>query len=89
MREDVDAALGTRRRPDLNDAKAAKEAAAGKFGFSLADLVGKSSGRAKSKAAAKYRNPDNPVQTWTGRERKPQWVIDALAGGADITALEI
>ncbi|WP_171182320.1 H-NS family nucleoid-associated regulatory protein, partial [Ruegeria sp. HKCCD8929] len=84
-----DAALDARQRQDLSDAKAAAEAAAGKFGFSLADLAGKGTGRAKSKAAPKYRNPGNADQTWTGRGRKPQWVIEALAGGADITALEI
>ncbi|WP_371810431.1 hypothetical protein [Ruegeria sp. HKCCD8929] len=46
LRKDVDVALGARQRQDLSDAKAAAEAAAGKFGFSLADLAGKSSGRA-------------------------------------------
>lgn len=38
---------------------------------------------------AKYRNPDDASQTWTGRGRKPLWVIDALANGASMNSLEI
>src|SRR4051812_16548556 len=26
----------------------------------------------------KYRNPDNPAETWAGRGRKPKWVQDRL-----------
>ena len=41
------------------------------------------SGRRKGKP--KYRNPDNPEQTWTGRGKKPSWLKDAL----DIEAYRI
>ncbi|WP_171181944.1 H-NS family nucleoid-associated regulatory protein [Ruegeria sp. HKCCD8929] len=89
LRVDVDAALVDRQRQDLADAKAAAEAAVAEFGFSLADLNTKPKGGTRAKAAPKYRNPDNAEQTWTGRGRKPQWIIDALTAGADIAALEI
>lgn len=26
----------------------------------------------------KYRNPANPTQLWSGRGRKPGWIVDAL-----------
>jgi len=29
----------------------------------------------------KYRNPDDPAQTWTGRGKKPAWFLDALEAG--------
>ncbi len=29
----------------------------------------------------KYRNPDDPTQTWAGRGHKPRWMADALAAG--------
>ena len=29
----------------------------------------------------KYRNTDNNEETWTGRGRKPTWLVDALATG--------
>lgn len=69
--------------------KAAREAAA-EFGFSLDELnEAAAAKRPRSKSKPKYRNPDAPEQTWTGRGRKPQWVHDALARGLDITDLEI
>jgi DNA-binding protein H-NS len=30
---------------------------------------------------ARYANPANPSDTWTGRGRKPGWFIAALAAG--------
>jgi len=32
-------------------------------------------------AEVKYRNPDDPSQTWSGRGRKPNWLNEALAKG--------
>ena len=44
-------------------------------GFSLAELFGEEkSASKKSKVAAKYANPGNPEQTWSGRGRRPAWV---------------
>lgn len=50
-------------------------------GFSLPDLLSalgekgaaKVAGK-KKPAAAKYRNPADPSETWTGRGRPPAWV---------------
>jgi DNA-binding protein H-NS len=39
--------------------------------------------------SAKYRNPDNPVETWAGRGRKPKWVEDRIAQGASLDDLLI
>lgn len=33
---------------------------------------------------AQYRNPNDNAQTWTGRGRKPKWVIDALSNGKNL-----
>src|SRR3954468_16806193 len=38
---------------------------------------------------AKYRNPDNPAETWAGRGRKPKWVEDRLSQGTPLEALLI
>jgi DNA-binding protein H-NS len=57
-------------------AKAAKAPKAAKKGA----LAGK-------KVAAKYRNPANPEQTWTGRGVSPTWVQALKAAGTLDTAL--
>jgi len=32
--------------------------------------------RTRAAGVAKYRNPANPEQTWTGRGKKPGWLTD-------------
>ncbi len=50
-------------------------------------------GRAKSGAgrggprgavAPKYRNPENPAETWAGRGLKPRWLTTAMKGGKSL-----
>ena len=41
------------------------------------------------RVAAVYANPENAGQTWTGRGRKPAWVVEALTKGKTLTDLEI
>jgi DNA-binding protein H-NS len=47
-------------------------------GFELRDLFGRSR---KGEVAVKYRDPQNPENTWTGRGRMPRWMIAATKGG--------
>ncbi len=56
-------------------------------GMTLDEILGGKSVR--KPVPAKYRNPDDASQTWTGRGRKPLWVVDALANGASMNSLEI
>lgn len=50
-------------------------------GFSLAELTGASAPRKRAAAAAKYANPANSAETWSGRGRKPRWFAAALKAG--------
>ena len=67
------------------------EAAAAEVGMTPAQLlkhfgVGKP---VKKPVKPKYRNPDNPDETWTGRGRKPEWVAAWLKDGKELAELEI
>jgi DNA-binding protein H-NS len=43
---------------------------------------GRAAGRGRrGLVAAKYRNPDNPAETWAGRGLKPRWLTAAMKGG--------
>ena len=33
------------------------------------------------KVAPKYRNPQNPAETWAGRGQQPKWMATQIAGG--------
>lgn len=91
LQKDVEKALSAAEHRDRLEALKAAEKAVAEYGFTLDDVSSvKSKGAGKgTKAAAKYRNPADPSQTWTGRGRKPAWVHEALAKGSDITDLEI
>src|SRR5271169_515068 len=34
--------------------------------------------------APKYRNPENPAETWAGRGLKPRWLASAIKGGKEL-----
>ena len=39
-------------------------------------------GRSLGKVAPKYRNPDNPKETWSGRGMHPRWLAEKVRRGA-------
>jgi DNA-binding protein H-NS len=38
-------------------------------------------GGPRGSVAAKYRNPENPAETWAGRGLKPRWLAAAIKSG--------
>jgi len=36
------------------------------------------------KVLAKYRNPQNPKETWTGRGKQPRWLAAQLRSGKEL-----
>lgn len=79
---DAQKALKTVDARRMAEAKRAVELAAKEYGFSLEDVV--MAGGKSSKGAPKYANPADPSQTWTGRGRKPNWLIDAMKAGTSL-----
>jgi DNA-binding protein H-NS len=41
-------------------------------------------GGRRGAVAPKYRNPDNPAETWAGRGLKPRWLTAAMKGGKSL-----
>ncbi|OSQ53029.1 H-NS histone family protein [Marivita geojedonensis] len=87
--KDAEKALKTLEARRLSEAKKAAESAAKEYGFSLDELLGGAPQKKGSKSAPKYKNPADASQTWTGKGRKPNWVIDALAAGKTMEDLKI
>src|SRR5262249_54517033 len=79
-------AIGAARDRERSEVKQAVAALAEKRGFSVSELFG---GRRGKGSAAKYANPDNRSETWTGRGRKPNWLVAKLKKGADIADFAI
>lgn len=81
MQKDVAKAISTFEDRQKAEARAKVEAFARDLGYSLAELVGTETKTTRAPAPAKYRHPENPAVTWSGRGRRPQWFVDALAVG--------
>jgi DNA-binding protein H-NS len=61
---------------------------AGSLGMTLEDVIRGEKGRS-GVVAAKYRNPDDPSLTWSGRGKRPAWVNEALAAGKTLEDLAV
>lgn len=81
LRTQVDRAISSFEGRRKREAAAELEAKARELGFTLQDLVDAGSTRKRGKAEAKYANPENPSDTWTGRGRKPRWFAEAVSAG--------
>lgn len=67
-------------------------------GYTIEELFGTGSGggraakapvaargaRKLGKVAPKYRNPENPKETWTGRGKQPRWLAAYTAKGRNL-----
>ena len=80
LRDRVDAVISEKRVEDAASTKEQLRAMAEKAGFDIKELFGKR-GSPKGAGVAKYRNPNDHSQTWTGRGRKPNWLIAAVKKG--------
>ncbi len=58
-------------------------------GFSLSELFGASKGAKKPVGIVKYANPEDKSSTWTGRGRKPTWLVIRLKKGAKLSDFAI
>lgn len=88
--KEVEAAIKGYEKKRKTEALAAVREAARAHGYTLEELIGgKAPGKATIKGVAKYANPADPSQTWTGRGRQPAWVKEALAKGKPLESMAI
>lgn len=77
-----------------NSALEAVAAKAREMGFDLKSLVsdekatdGKKPRRKMSPPSVIYTHPEDASLTWTGRGRKPQWIVDLVEAGHSLESL--
>jgi DNA-binding protein H-NS len=84
----IKGAIAEARTKERSEVRSKVTALALSNGFSISELFG-GKGGAKSKSVAKYANPDDATDTWTGRGRKPNWLLARLKKGAKLSEFEI
>jgi DNA-binding protein H-NS len=88
-RDAIDAALAKRKDEERSEVKRKIAALAGESGFEITELFGGRRGGKRAASGVKYRNPKDTSQTWTGRGRKPNWLVEALGQGARLESFEV
>lgn len=91
LRDRVEAAMVAARAAEKENLRAEMEAMAARAGLSLSEVVG-ARGQSKlkgTKISIKYRNPKNDDETWTGRGRKPNWLVAALKKGQKLESFQV
>jgi DNA-binding protein H-NS len=88
--KDIETELKYRQVTDKKKALERMRDIASEYGLTLSEVLDKQTNDRKdrqntkkpeSSPTQKYRNPDNPDQTWSGRGQQPKWVKEALAKG--------
>jgi DNA-binding protein H-NS len=80
-------AIASARERERAEVRQAMVELAEKRGFKLQEIMG---GRGKGKISIpKFANPDDPSQTWTGRGRKPNWLLAKVKKGAKMESFSI
>ena len=86
----VKIAIAEARTKERAELKSKVTELAASHGFSIVELFGGNGRAGKSKATvAKYANPDDATDTWTGRGRKPNWLVARVNKGAKLSEFEI
>ena len=88
LQKRVEEAISQKRLEDAQTTKEQLRQMAEKAGFDIKELFGRR-GSPKGTGIAKYRNPKDTSQTWTGRGRKPNWLVDAVKKGSKIESFAI
>ena len=88
LQKRVEEAIAEKRAENAQSTKEQLRMMAEKAGFDIKELFGKR-GSPRGAGVAKYRNPKDSSQTWTGRGRKPNWLVDAVKKGAKTESFKI
>ena len=88
------AQMASREKQRRTDLRSELERRLAADGYKLGDIfpelgLGATGGRQRRKMPVKFRNPQNPEETWTGIGRSPRWVQAILSErGIDMAAFK-
>jgi DNA-binding protein H-NS len=85
----VDTELERRKMDEVKGTAAQIKSLAATLGMSVEEILRYGKKAKTSKGEAKYRNPENTAQTWTGKGRQPEWVKTQMNRGKTLEDLQL
>jgi DNA-binding protein H-NS len=89
LQDDISKQMKRREHDELAKAREQIQSIANGVGLSVKELLGSVTRAKTGSVAARFRNPANPAQQWTGRGRQPNWVKQWTAEGKDMDLLKV
>jgi len=93
LQHNIDQEIKNRQHQGLQKAREQILAIAQEAGVSVEQLLSAGDKKLKSgkgqKVQARYQNPGDNNQTWTGRGRQPKWIAEGLANGRSLEDFRI
>jgi DNA-binding protein H-NS len=91
LTRDIETEIVARRAADKERVLTQMRELAGSLGMTLEELLReeRGGGGGGGGVAPKYRNPENPALTWSGRGKRPLWINEALAAGKTLEDLAV
>lgn len=80
-------AIAEKEEQEKQELKAKLSSIASEAGYSLEELA--NSKPKKKPSSPMYRNPEDPSQVWSGKGRKPNWLVTALEAGKSLEDFKI
>lgn len=81
LKGNIDNAISKRHQQEVLEVREKIEELLELHGFTLEEVM---SARKTRTVKPKYRNPNNPNETWTGRGRRPSWVEQIVSSGDNL-----
>ncbi|AGI69115.1 histone-like H-NS family protein [Octadecabacter antarcticus 307] len=87
LQKEAALAVATRETQLRQEARAKLESVAAEYGLGLDEIMGAPTLNKGGKMSYPplYRNPGDPEQTWSGRGRRPLWLLKLLETGHDLS----
>ncbi len=84
MKTQIENRISKLRKLEISEARKQIQEMADRLGVDVSDLVPQ-----LNKLAAKYVNPKDTTQTWSGRGKRPVWLNNALQKGAKLEDFKV
>lgn len=90
LARDIEQEIISRREAERERVLAQMRELAGSLGMSLEEVLKQERGRERGRVpgtSVRFRHPENTALAWSGRGKRPQWVIEWLASGRTLEDL--
>lgn len=91
LREELEKTVDDKEKQLVSEARKEIDDVLKRYNVTIDQVIGIKYKKTKTGALSlpRYRNPDDFSQTWTGKGRKPRWVINFLKRGGELEDIAI